>query len=163
LSQEIFKDVNSDNPKKNKINVQGIIRGVFSLTTLNYIILFFDVLIVFYASSFQIDLESMGVYNSVLQYVPIISLLVVFGFKNTSNKFITQYDTQNEQNKSAAVVYFITIFNCVIAFLFSGIFLMFPAFFSNLLTQSPDYTQFIELQAINLLFIPIVVFNHFLF
>ena len=161
MSQEKLKDDNSNYKKNSRINAKGIVRGVFSLTSLNYIVLSFDIIIVFYASSFQIDLESMGIYNSLMQYVPILTLFAVFGFRNTSNKFITMFDTKNERNKSAAVVYFMTIFNCSASVLFSSLFLLIPSFFSNLLLNSPDYAYYIQLLGINMIFIPIVVFNQF--
>lgn len=140
----------------------GIMKGAFSLTALNYITFIGDILTTIYTSVVISNIQEIGIYNALLQYVPIVNLIVVFGLKNTANKFVGMYDTQGELKKSAGVTYSILLFNCTISLLSSCLFLFLPTVFLKIITIDTVYIKYAQLLGLTFLFTPILVLNHLL-
>lgn len=140
----------------------GLMKGAFSLTSLNYLTLVGDIIVTIYTSIVIENISEIGIYDALLQYVPLINLIVVFGFKNTANKFIGKYDTAEKYQKSAGVTFSILIFNCGLSIIFASIFLAIPHFFSRILTGNGEYVLYTRLLGISLIFSPILVLNHIL-
>lgn len=151
---ELVKD------RENKINQRLMVKGTVSLTFFNYLIYIGDFIILIFTPIF-LDLAEFGVYRWIYQAIPLITTIISFGLKSTAIKFITYYDSKNEQSKSSAIVYLIILITCGLSFLFTTVFMIFSEQISFILTKSIDNSYYVQLMAFILLFIPILVFNQF--
>lgn len=148
-----------DNPQ-NKIKQKGIAQGFFSLISLNLFLFIGNIVISLIVPLF-LHLPQVGIYREIYQYLPLISVFVLFGMVNTSTKYITMYDSKNEKSKSAAIVYYVLLVNSGIGIVFLILFFEISPQLSLFITGTSQYGNLIRLLSIQFLFIPISVLNQF--
>ena len=137
---------------------QGLAKGFVTLTVLNNLTVIGDFVVMLFAST-VLTLDDIGLYHLLFQIIPLFTLFINYGFVNTSTKFVPYYDSKKEEHKGAAVAYFITLLNCMFAIVIATIMLIFSNKFSILFTQTDDYSHYIKLTAIGLIFVPNATIN----
>jgi len=135
-----------------------IAQGFVVLTVLNNLTVMGDFFVMLFAST-VLTLDKIGLYQLLFQFIPLFTIFINYGFINTSTKFVPYYDSKKDEQKAAAVAYFITILNCIFALIISVIMLLFSRQFSLLLTGTEIFWDYINLIAICLIFVPNATIN----